>query len=447
MEALEAGGLQEKPRPVWRGVSSSRFVACFFVFLLAAAPPLFALATWDTTGTGTPFQGMVRFLYLPIVAIEIAVIFYASRQGLRISPLLHALPAWVKMALGLLMSIAVGTALLVAPDRMIACIRTGIWIIHLLFGFALAYLFTDRWSALRALLWPAVVIGCCAYLALLALVALSVPAPEDFDWVALGLGVGHVRQTGFYAIVGTGAALGWAAVEKRAVPYWCAVCAATLLSAMSFWTGTRSSIVAVAAAFAAGAIFLPALRSAKSFLALVISFAGGAVLSLPWPVPDQQYGIFRISRSIAANSVEELGSTRLSTWLGTIREIFDRPLFGHGESQFRNLVPEAMGKYTHPHNAVLQITFNWGIIGSACFFALGAMLLWRSVRRAQSGTDECPAALLVILGLLVMSLYEGSLHHPYPVMMVVLGFTFLLTAPARQRRQAGVNVAEASSRM
>jgi O-antigen ligase len=399
----------------------------FFFLLVALAPAIFAFLTFNPSSSELLLQSFIRSYSIPIVAIEVAVLIYALTAGC--SPLRNArsFAPWMRIALGMLIAIAVVTASFVAVVPLASLLRTLTLIVHLLFGLSIAWLMTGRWNDLKPLFWPAIAVGGVAYILIVAALIFSVPAASDFNWLRFGLGVTNIRQTGFYSIVGAGAALGLATQARRPQTYCLGVAAASLFTALSFWSGTRSSLIAIAGAFVVGFVLLPAMRGKNSVFAFAFSFVGGAALSLLHVVPDGHYSILRISNSLTKSTVEELGSNRLSMWLGTLRMIPERPLFGHGESQFRYLVPEAMGGFNHPHNIVLQILFQWGMVGAICFFALGAALLLRVRSRAAANSHDAAPAFLVLIGLLIMSLYEGSFYHPYPIMMIAVSLAFLLT--------------------
>lgn len=94
---------------------------------------------------------------------------------------------------------------------------------------------------------------------------------------------------------------------------------------------------------------------------------------------------------------------------------------------------------------LVQVAFQWGLVGAICFFALGAALMWRAARRMKQGGAEIAPALLVLLGLLVFSLYDGSFYYPYPIVMMTTALVILLSA--RPSNQVGENWLEASSRV
>ena len=396
--------------------------------LMGVAPALLALASWDPhVRILYPSQGLVRSLSLPVTLIELVVIGFAIMVGRGPSRPIAGLPLWAKILLGTLVVIALATAVTVAVSPPTALLRTYAWIVHLLFGFSVWQLLDSRWSELRPLIWPTAIIGVLLYILILAAFVLAVGNNADFPWRTLGLGVTHVRQTGFYSVVGGAAAIGLAATARSAGRYWLAVGAASLCFALSYWSGTRGSVIAVLVAFAVGLSLLPGLRSLRAVGALVLANAAGALASLVHQVPHSFYGIFRIARSTAVGDANEMASGRLDQWRLSAEAVLERPLFGFGESQYAIAVP-AFRDFNHPHNIVLQAALSWGLVGLVCFLALAGALLWKSVAASRAGGDETIPAFLVATGLATMALYEGSLYHPYPVMMVTVASAVVLSA-------------------
>ena len=402
------------------------------LLLVGLSPALFALATWAPGGPLYPPQGLVRGFSLPISAVEIVVIVFAIFVGLGPLQAIVRLPRWAIFLLGTLVAIPLVTAMTFVPDPGTAQLRTYAWIIHLLFGFSLWRLLGSRWSALRPIVWPAAVTGVLLYILIVAAFVAVVGNDPLFPWKTLGLGVTHVRQTGFYSLVGAAAALGLAAAARSPGRYWLATGAASLCLALSYWSGTRGSVIAIVAAFAAGLVLLPALRSLRAVGALLIANVAGALVSLLHQVPHSFYGVFRIAVSTAeASDANELTSFRLNMWRWSAEAVLQRPFFGYGESQFRTAVP-VFAEFNHPHNFLLQAAVSWGLVGLACVLALGGLLAWHFLAAARRSADAAAPAFLVAAALVVMAMYEGSLYHPYPVMMAVVAAAFVLSAHSRR---------------
>lgn len=394
--------------------------------LIAATPIVFALATWDVTNLHDPVRAWLRFYGGPVLAIELFAIAYAFLSGFEPLRTIRAWPAWTQAALLILIAVGLYTAMVVAPERLLSVSRTVIWLLHLLFGMSVAYLAAVSRVFLTRYFWPAVVVGLFGYVIILILFVAMIPDPARFDWVHIRLAVVNVRQLGFYSAAGAAAALGLSFSQTRWSSFVASAAAASVLIGLSFWSGTRGSIFAVWAAFAAGLIWFPALRSARAISTLVITSAIGASLSLLHSVPNGHYGIARLAVSAAAQSAEDASSGRLSMWSGTYRAILQRPLLGYGESQFRTVVPEAMGSFNHPHNALLQIALQWGLVGTLCSLALAGLLAWRCHLVLRTRHEFLIPGFMVLVSLLTMALYEGTLYHTYPIMMIALCVAVIL---------------------
>src|SRR5690242_12756469 len=117
----------------------SRYERFLIPVLVGFAPVVFALMTWSPHGVG-PAGLIIRASAPPVLVAELFTIVVAVKEGLgsawaRLRPPTPALAALV-----ILIAEAVGTAAFVAPSRAESLTRTGIWIMHLGFGFSVAFL-------------------------------------------------------------------------------------------------------------------------------------------------------------------------------------------------------------------------------------------------------------------------------------------------------------------
>lgn len=400
--------------------------------LVASLPITFALLTWPISDFA--FQDVfLRHFSLPVLALELIVFLYALSDGFEVRRSVASAPAWVKIALATLALIAVGTATLVAADKPTAIIRTATSGLHVLFALSLLHLYGTRFGTIRTVVWPSIAIGCLGYVLILAAYVATIPHPETFDWVFFKLAVTHVRQVGFFSVIGASVALGLAigSAEKRSHWMWLAVAALSI--AISFWSGTRSSLFAFVGAYFVGTRMFPTLRRLRAATALATSLLAGLTLSFLHQAPHSAFGFLRLWESSTSSNP---GSGRFGMWLGTLRVYLERPLFGFGESQFRFLVPEALKAFNHPHNWVVQILFQWGLIGAVCYFALAIYTWARFERRvAEIGNPAMPAY-FVVTSLLLYSLVEGTMYHPYPVAMLVVAIAWVLAAPGTRKGAA-----------
>jgi O-antigen ligase len=398
--------------------------------VVALAPAALALTTWAPAGSHDPMQGWLRLYGVAAAAVEIAVILYSIVVAADPLRPIMALPVWSRIALAVLIGIAIYTAVVVAPDELRGLSWTFLSIVHLAFGLAVASLVRDTGSAARLAIWNAILAGSCAYLIILiAFVAIATGNPS-MDWQYFGLGGTNIRQAAFYSVVGAGASLGLAVVQPRRRDRFIYVAGAALLLALSFWSGTRGALLAVVVAFAVGAALLPVFRTVASWLMLAVAMAGGALISLLGPIPNSLYGIVRLKAS-SLGPATDVSSGRFDMWAGTWGAILHRPFMGYGAGQYYLVVHDKLGGFNHPHNIVLQVLFHWGFLGAACYFSLAALLVWRALTALRNPDPADAPALLVGMPLLTMSLYEGTLFHTYPSMMIAFALA-LIIAPLRE---------------
>ncbi|MCP5404954.1 MAG: O-antigen ligase family protein [Pseudomonadaceae bacterium] len=113
-------------------------------------------------------------------------------------------------------------------------------------------------------------------------------------------------------------------------------------------------------------------------------------------------------------------SGRLEVWQSALAHIDDAPLFGVGLMGFRHL-PGAVDM--HPHNWVLQMLLETGLVGTALFVALMGVLLASFVRYAKANLYGV-AALASLLAFLTAGLANTSIFNMWWVSFFV--FTSLL---------------------
>lgn len=401
---------------------------------LALLPVLMALSTWRSGET----SHLMAFLHVPVLAIEMTTLLFVLRSGFRPLKALGYWPRWALWALAPLVAISVGTVVFVAPDPVAAAVHTSCMALHLLFGMALFDLMVRCGATAKdhRRFWTWVVFSSIGYAIILAFFVASIPDPRQFDWLRLGLGVVNVRQLGFYCIPGACAALGMALTADSRRSYWAAVAAASIMIGVVIWSGARGPLIAIVTVVLTGTALRPSLRSARMLFALLSSGVAGTMLSFVHQVPDPRYGLSRILGTAAATSADDMGSRRVTLWLGTLREISERPLFGYGAGQFRLVVPEAMGFVNSPHNLFLQIGLQWGLVGAACFFALFGLAWFRFMRMVRTGPDAYIPAFLVVNGLLIFSLYDVVAYYAYPMVMIAIGMALVLSTKGVNEGQA-----------
>lgn len=200
---------------------------------------------------------------------------------------------------------------------------------------------------------------------------------------------------------------------------------ATALSAMvvlvcggrSGWVGL---VVAVMLFVWLGGRYHGLILHARHWLYGVLSLIGGLglyALAFGWDFMWQR-----------ASVVGELGegrgmlSGRLDVWNSAVAHLLDEPVFGIGIMNFRNL-PDAIDM--HPHNWLLQLLLETGVVGTALFVLLMAMVLIRFGYFAKANIYGV-AAVASLAAFLVSGLANTSIFNvwwlTYLAFICILGW-------------------------
>ncbi len=399
------------------------------LIILAVVPALFAGLTYTYNDQLQPFwQDIARWYSLPVMAAELVVILIALASGATLRGGLQAIPNHLTFVLLALVVIAVGTAALVANAPLPAQIRTTAWIIHLAFGLAMADLVGRAYHLpIAQQIWRWLALGFIIYFIALLAFIVNIPDREKFDWGRFLFGVLNIRQLGFYSGVGFAVAIGVALTSKDARWRWGMMLIAAALIWISFWTGTRSSLVGVGFALLLGIVLVDSLRSIKAWALIGASLVLGFALAFVHPPEDPAFTVYRLYDSTLPKGEDaDMTSGRLEMWKGTATAILERPVFGHGESQFATDIRKISLGYNHPHNAFLQMAYQWGIVGALAFFALLFVAWWRVVGVARALPELGIPSFLVLTSMFGMAMLEGSLYHTWPVMMMVFAIAIAL---------------------
>ena len=395
---------------------------------IAAIPAIFALSTMPQLSSIFPATDFIRFYSLPVTTIQIMVILLAMMRGIRLFEPICAERLWVKLALITLCLVALGTAQFVAIDKFSAYLRTFAWGVHLLFGLAVAGLARRYWAERMQEIWWWLLGGLLVYMLILIAYVATMTDPQHYPWKQFGVSVINVRQLGFFSAAGFSIAIAIAFMAENKRSRWIAVAAAAVMIALSFWSGTRSSVLSSIAALVAAGIICREARSLRAAGLVVAAFGLGAGLSMAYVAPDPALGLKRIFMDSMRNDANDLSSNRLQIWASTSRTIAKRPLFGYGESQFRLVEPSVKKVFNHPHNSILQFTFQWGIVGGSCLFLLLGSLLARVARVSRLEPRQVLPGYILIANTFAMSQIEGSFYHPYPVATAIVAMAVSIAA-------------------
>ena len=172
--------------------------------------------------------------------------------------------------------VAIATAAFIAPDTVSAVRWTVHWIVHLLFGFAIAFLCSQ---SLRVRDFTYFYLAGFLFYALVFLFYVATYWGQPIDWIHHLPAAIHIRHVGIYAAAMTGMSVGAMAGARSRREYAFSFAVATIGFALGLWTGSRGMALSVVAATLVGVVMVPTMRKVSAW--------GGAAASLlsdwsPW---------------------------------------------------------------------------------------------------------------------------------------------------------------------
>jgi O-antigen ligase len=373
-------------------------------------PVILAVVLWWSL-VFTPDQPLDPLYGLTSQLVELTVVFLALVRGFRPFAMLGAFDQRIRISIILLLMVAIGSAGLNAKNPADALFDSTLWIMHLLFGLSVSWLTVNSWNLHLYEIWRLFVTSLLFYCLLVIIFVALIDNPNNFDWARLGIGVFNVRAIIFYLVPGYFAALGLIATATSNKAYLAAVCAATAMMALTCWSGSRSAALAFVIVPAIAMMVIPGIRTLKFSIAAIVSLAAGAALSLIHNPPHLAYGIFWRTAGVG----QDVSAGRMEIWAHVWTQILHDPIFGHGDQRLYVSVPDLI--FIHPHNSVLQIAIQWGFVGAALFFGLVGVIWLGVLRNARRDPAAYVPAFLVGTGLLFVSLFDGALFWPHPIMV------------------------------
>lgn len=356
---------------------------------------------------------LIKTYAWPVVAMEIAVIVIAFVEGARLR--LPRLVLALLLAFGLLAWWMAATA----ANPFFSLLRTALWTVHLLFGWAICQLkFIDAEDAAQGLL-----AGFAAFAILLAAYVAQLEPSASYNWIEDLPGFGNLRRFGFYAAPAAAACFGLVALTPRCWWLWGSVSAVAFT--MTFWTGSRGAAWAVIVALSVTAAIFPGARSPRAAgVTIVAAVTGFAIAAALPPIPFEPLSRF--------GTLD--GNGRVEIWTAAVESIAARPWFGYGEAH--TLRAHWQGRefgVAQPHNVILQVLLAWGFVGAALLGVLGFLLGRVVVRQCRSDPRSLPVLAPAIV-LAAFSMIDGTLYNVHPTSIFALGVGLAARHRAHWRR-------------
>lgn len=305
--------------------------------------------------------------------------------------------------------------------------RDAHWLILPFFASICARLFRDD-----ARLIPLLRLGAAGSLLAIALHLVFFPS-HSANWLIEPV-FGHVR----HLCMAVGLLLVWVYDDAHLGPSGRALLVAGRFTGLVtlLWTGGRGAPIALALAL--GAFFFlyaPARKRLPRYLIeLALAFGVSELISLG----NARHGLFSgLFRSISAESVDALSSSRLTIWGNALARLAEGYTLwtGSGGNGYIRL-GLARQFIFHPHNIVLQVLTDWGIVG-LLVFANYLRVVLLPLRQAPFSEPGEALAVSIIVFLTAMGMIDGGLYHLQ--FLVAIGIAFgLLHRQLPQERGATV---------
>lgn len=194
--------------------------------------------------------------------------------------------------------------------------------------------------------------------------------------------------------------------------------------ALLFWAGGRGVLLALAAAIVVhSALFAPARK--RAILYVVEALIAAFVSELASAGPSSMGLVNSVTRSVTADTADGLSSARITLWGDTLRRLGDGMAlwFGWGGNGFMRM-GLVRGYIFHPHNVVLQILSDWGVIG-LLLFANFLRVMIRPLAGLNLRTSHAALAISILVYLLITGMIDGGLYHLQFLICVGLAFAIL----------------------
>ncbi len=205
-----------------------------------------------------------------------------------------------------------------------------------------------------------------------------------------------------------------------------------------FYTYNRAGYIALALSLVLGAAVWPTFR--RVFVVAVI--VGAAALALSWNAVQQSAVV---SQRIGARGPVEY---RIEIWSNAALIFSHNPILGLGYSNFgtaylkNNLTYADANVLPAPHNSVLEVAFNSGIVGALPYVTMFGIIIVGAVRFLRRARDRLEAGLVAAFAIaLVPYLVEAmvidmvSAYYVNMVMMLVVGALFGWQSEQQTQRQ------------
>lgn len=251
----------------------------------------------------------------------------------------------------------------------------------------------------------------------------------------------HIREVGWFAAIGfafsTNQYLSATSCKRFDANniFWASVAIASL--SLILWTGGRAVIFS---AFVCLCLLLArnfhrspiAIRTALRLALMVVCslLIAKSLTVAEWNGLDRILGTtYSITTTTPGQvSADSLTTGRAHMWSAALNAVKDNPLLGLGPNGYSRILPRLYGM--QPHNIVVQVLVEWGVIGALLITPIGLFLIIRCIKILfKSENADLVSASLVVLILSLNSFFSGTLFYSYPVFFFCLALSACLAFP------------------
>ncbi|WP_261874035.1 O-antigen ligase family protein [Vibrio rarus] len=191
------------------------------------------------------------------------------------------------------------------------------------------------------------------------------------------------------------------------------------------WLGGRAAIVSLMITFIFVMImsFIINEFSIKKVINTLSLMFLSCLVSIPFSIFPWN-GMNRLFFNMETNqTMEQFANGRFELWVDTWGFIIKQPMFGYGADAYRFTVES--GHY-QPHNFVLQILLEFGIIGAMTLGGFFLILLLKSIYLiCKYKQTDLLISVSIIMALFGHAMLDGTLYHAQPVMLLSILCSYL----------------------
>jgi len=322
-------------------------------------------------------------------------------------------------------------SVLASPGVTSALMRLELYYAIVVFGLAVGFALRHCSSGTGKIILLLIAVVHAGFL-LLAL-QFAAAAGSDADPVAAPPYFLNIRHFGYQGFFGASAAVAVALVDKRLRTAGVLLAMAALFGIIMF--GSRGALLAWLLFVLAAIGLVPDRRTAIMVSVLVTT--GALALAIVAERYDwmNTYSLLDRTRIPTGDTISMLYvQDRIGIWMDSLATIAQRPVLGFGPNGYV-LSGCCNRMVAQPHNAILQLLLEFGVVGFAALAWTAASLFGPRIRgivlqTAQSKRDPVHAtALAILVGFAGFSMIDGLLYFPVPLINFALVCAVFVGAP------------------